>query len=420
MKRKLVFLGLLVIVLVIFALIILHRQRPVDGSAGLARIGESEVVYGEVTHPYFAMVAISGHGDFFAVGCDRRRIVCLAPDLRAAVLELNAAGLPETIYDGGHVIVLENYTSDTVDVGVILPDGSTRTHRGIELPPALHERLAQTGGAGRFDAAVAASAGNLAKPSGLSPDASWFSDRPGTVEGGPSMSELLSMTGMAITIGATAVTAAGLLASVPVWAPAAAVGVVVLGGVTVGTSAYNMLYDNQTTAVGEIALNGIACATIVADPVGGSLGCLTMAMAIANEAVVKPAENSAMAREKIELLRAAVRHGGGDIQITLTWDTAADLDLWVIDPNGEQIGYKNKVARSNGQLDVDDQDGHGPENIFWPPGQAPSGQYEVRVHHYSPRGLSTARLLVQVDGRSEMHTATLQGQEWKTIAKFQR
>ena len=74
--------------------------------------------------------------------------------------------------------------------------------------------------------------------------------------------------------------------------------------------------------------------------------------------------------------------GGGDVQVTLTWDTEADLDLWVTDPNNELIYYGHATSVSGGMLDFDDVDGYGPENTFWLPGTAPLGEYTIQVDHY--------------------------------------
>jgi hypothetical protein len=74
--------------------------------------------------------------------------------------------------------------------------------------------------------------------------------------------------------------------------------------------------------------------------------------------------------------------GGGDVQVTLTWDTEADLDLWVTDPDGFKIYYGNAVSPSGGMLDFDDTNGYGPENTFWLPGTAPNGSYFIQVDHY--------------------------------------
>jgi hypothetical protein len=75
--------------------------------------------------------------------------------------------------------------------------------------------------------------------------------------------------------------------------------------------------------------------------------------------------------------------GTGDVRVTLTWDRFADIDLHVVDPLGERIAYVSRESASGGQLDFDDIVGFGPENIFWPTGEAPEGRYTVQVHYFS-------------------------------------
>ena len=87
---------------------------------------------------------------------------------------------------------------------------------------------------------------------------------------------------------------------------------------------------------------------------------------------------------------SVVTLGTGDVQVTLRWDSFDDLDLKVTDPNGETIFYQNSSARlSGGELDVDANRGctadHGRnpvENIYWPQGNAPYGEYKVEVILY--------------------------------------
>jgi hypothetical protein len=76
--------------------------------------------------------------------------------------------------------------------------------------------------------------------------------------------------------------------------------------------------------------------------------------------------------------------GSGDVQVTLTWTGDVDVDLHVIDPNGEEIYFGAPTSSSGGQLDVDQIPGEGEtgthvENVFWPTGGAPAGSYQAFV-----------------------------------------
>jgi uncharacterized protein YfaP (DUF2135 family) len=81
--------------------------------------------------------------------------------------------------------------------------------------------------------------------------------------------------------------------------------------------------------------------------------------------------------------------GTGDIQVTLRWTTTDDLDLAVTDPFGQQVYYANPMISSGGQLDVDANAAcsgttNSPiENIFWPPSEAPQGDYQIEVNLFS-------------------------------------
>lgn len=77
-----------------------------------------------------------------------------------------------------------------------------------------------------------------------------------------------------------------------------------------------------------------------------------------------------------------------DIRVTLTWTGGeyTDVDLHLIDPNGERCYYGHSVTTIGAELDVDDVDGYGPENIVLEPGEAIPGTYYVEVNYYSDEG----------------------------------
>lgn len=77
----------------------------------------------------------------------------------------------------------------------------------------------------------------------------------------------------------------------------------------------------------------------------------------------------------------------GDVKVSIAWDTPTDVDLWVNEPSGERIYYGHRTSATGGHLDVDSNagcriDNINNENITWPSGQAPNGQFKVTVHMY--------------------------------------
>ncbi len=76
----------------------------------------------------------------------------------------------------------------------------------------------------------------------------------------------------------------------------------------------------------------------------------------------------------------------GDPQFTLIWDSRADIDLHVIEPGGSEIFWENRNGEQGGELDVDDVDGFGPENVNYVQGVGPRGPYKWHVKYYGGLG----------------------------------
>lgn len=60
----------------------------------------------------------------------------------------------------------------------------------------------------------------------------------------------------------------------------------------------------------------------------------------------------------------------GFLRCSLAWSNYDDLDLHVVEPNNLEIYYSNRIGRSGGKLDVDENAGYGKtrkpvENIIW-------------------------------------------------------
>lgn len=89
--------------------------------------------------------------------------------------------------------------------------------------------------------------------------------------------------------------------------------------------------------------------------------------------------------EPVAAQSRSITLGTGDVQVTLRWDTDADLDLAVIDPFGDEVSFVEPRVLSGGQLDVDANQGcfermaSPVENIFWPDGEGAVGDYTAVV-----------------------------------------
>ena len=106
----------------------------------------------------------------------------------------------------------------------------------------------------------------------------------------------------------------------------------------------------------------------------------------------------------------------GDVQILLKWKNYNDLDLSCVDPYGDTVWYQNKRVPSGGELDVDMNVSGGQsrspiENIYWPTGGAPKGQYTVYVKYFAQNDLlkrkTSYEVMVKHGGTTETYTGTL-------------
>ena len=145
--------------------------------------------------------------------------------------------------------------------------------------------------------------------------------------------------------------------------------------------------------IGELYLLG---AQYVADSVGAGQGPSLISKPSSPSSEPPPAP-----RDFQERLEKAGAHTG-DVQISLIWFNTNDLDLHCVDPRGIEISWQNRRSPSGGELDVDRNAGcrnptESPvENIYWPKGGAPMGQYQVYLDYYQQCGLGTDESRYQV------------------------
>ena len=100
----------------------------------------------------------------------------------------------------------------------------------------------------------------------------------------------------------------------------------------------------------------------------------------------------------------AIQVIGGDIQVSVTWNTIADVDLHVVSPNGEEVYYGSTRSSTGGTLDLDANAACTTseifqENIGWATGTAPTGEYIVRVDYWDSCGVPSTDYVVTVNVR---------------------
>lgn len=93
--------------------------------------------------------------------------------------------------------------------------------------------------------------------------------------------------------------------------------------------------------------------------------------------------------------------GTTGVQVSVSWNSAADVDLYLVEPSGNTIYYGNRQSASGGTLDLDANAGCGQdavrnENINWPTGNPPTGTYTVRVNYWSNCGVPATDWVVTV------------------------
>jgi hypothetical protein len=96
----------------------------------------------------------------------------------------------------------------------------------------------------------------------------------------------------------------------------------------------------------------------------------------------------------------AVDVGTGAVQVSVSWDVDSDLDLHVVDPDGEEVYYNNLESSSGGTLDLDSNpncelDHTRNENVTWE-SNPPPGTYTVRLDLYAACDVSPTNYVVTV------------------------
>jgi hypothetical protein len=81
--------------------------------------------------------------------------------------------------------------------------------------------------------------------------------------------------------------------------------------------------------------------------------------------------------EKMDLSKSQ-----SDLRVTISWNTdATDVDLWIIEPDGEKCFYQHNKTKHGGELSQDMTQGYGPERYH--ANKAQKGTYRIIVHYFA-------------------------------------
>ena len=290
-----------------------------------------------------------------------------------------STGLPDKVVVNNYIFIFDNFNGTKVDIGVLYPNGEIEIIREVESGINWDELLL------KHDQSTEA----------WSDVVRWT----GRIAGG---------IPCALSVAATVATAGSG------WPLAAwTCGNYLLGlsasiandyGVNNGFTDFVDTYSMASTS--------LSCSS------GNAIACLSGIASLTYNAWADDLEEIEERHDEIQVVASALEYGYGDVQVTLTWDNTSDLDLWVTDPFGEKIYYAHPYSESGGQLDVDDINGYGPENIFWPAGAAPNGTYLVQVDYYSGSGTAHYTILIQAFGETNQYQGLLQPNQTVDVANF--
>lgn len=242
-----------------------------------------------------------------------------------------------------------------------------------------------------------------------------------------SYSDALQAAGLGVSLTSCAISFAGLPAGPIGWfGIAASCGGALYSVVeTLNPAFFDENSDNWASSYG-LSSSAFGCGSLLLtrNPqqlVDGTLSCIDLSIAAGQNIIDLSNLTEQELADLLTLIRNSLTTGYGDINVTLSWNQANDIDLWVTDPNGEMIVYYNRNSSSGGELDYDDTDGYGPENIYWPSGEAPTGDYLVNVHYYGPTNgpATTYRVAINNFGVTKIYEGVLSNQDdVHTIATF--
>lgn len=116
--------------------------------------------------------------------------------------------------------------------------------------------------------------------------------------------------------------------------------------------------------------------------------------------------------EVADSIKERVKEAGGKVdgvlRVSLSWSNHDDLDLHLIEPDGNKVYYASKTSPSGATLDVDMNAGHGTsrtpvENIYWKTLPKKGGEYQVVVNQFSKRENWDDDFTVEIEFDGELY-----------------
>lgn len=261
---------------------------------------------------------------------------------------------PEKVLVNNHIFLFDNYSGTEVDIAIIYPDGSVKIMRNLEMEHDFG-KLNQKNTKEITD---------------------WLT--------------ALRIVGQAAGVAACAIglatTPAGGIGLPLVYLGC---GATILGLISTASPEDTELLGMSSTTLGTVSTVATCIPPVQVDCV---LGIIDTSIGWFSDGF----EFIESHQDEVDLAEGVLLGGTGDIQVTLTWNSICDLDLWVTDPQGETINWGNPFSSSGGYLDYDNTFGYGPENVFWAEGMAIQGSYDIKVDYYGGIGTSTYSVLIIV------------------------
>tara|TARA_R110002033_G_scaffold162910_1_gene199772 strand:+ start:3803 stop:5029 length:1227 start_codon:yes stop_codon:yes gene_type:complete len=261
------------------------------------------------------------------------------------------SGLIDKVIVDGYIFVFRNFNGNSLDVGIIHPNGDIQILRKIETEYNWDEST-------------------LSGKSSLS----------NKQYGVNSWEDLIIWTGRVVSGVPCALSAVGFVGTVGVSTPALILSCTSFAVALASDISANEFGEDKLTNLiyfGDKFQTGFACGT------KKWIDCASGIISFGADIWANAIKDSETKWEQARTIEAILLVGYGDVQVTLTWDNETDLDLHVIDPNGYEVSYENTTSSYGMTLDVDDTDGIGPENIFWSyRPDTPLGNYKILVNYF--------------------------------------